>query len=93
MRIARVTPKENGILHIVSEGGKTGVFDVRPYLNSEAFRPLNDWHEFSCVTNGGYFIEWKCGADLSADTIEARWQIENREEPQWHAADTRCSRC
>jgi len=26
------------------------------------------------VLNGGYFIEWDCGADLSADTIEARWQ-------------------
>ena len=23
----------------------------------------------------GYFIEWKCGADLSGDTIETRWQI------------------
>jgi hypothetical protein len=27
------------------------------------------------VSNGGYFIEWDCGADLSADTIEARWQV------------------
>lgn len=23
----------------------------------------------------GYFVEWDCGADLSADTIEARWQV------------------
>jgi len=26
---------------------------------------------FHNVTNGKYFIEWDCGADLSADTIEA----------------------
>jgi hypothetical protein len=24
------------------------------------------------ITNGGYFVEWECGADLSADTIEAK---------------------
>jgi len=23
----------------------------------------------------GYFIEWECSADLSADTIEARWLV------------------
>ena len=25
------------------------------------------------ISNGRYFVEWACGADLSADTIEARW--------------------
>jgi hypothetical protein len=23
----------------------------------------------------GYFVEWECGVDLSADTIDARWKI------------------
>ncbi|VAW49350.1 hypothetical protein MNBD_GAMMA03-1119, partial [hydrothermal vent metagenome] len=27
------------------------------------------------IHNGKYFIEWDCGADLSADTIESEWQI------------------
>jgi hypothetical protein len=31
--------------------------------------------EFAKVFNGGYFVEWECGADLSADTTEARWQV------------------
>ncbi len=22
------------------------------------------------VRNGGYFVEWECGADISADSIE-----------------------
>jgi hypothetical protein len=74
MRIEQVIPKKNGVLHIVSEDGRTGLFDVSPYLDSEAFKPLKDWHEFSLVRNGGYFIEWQCGADLSADTIEVRWR-------------------
>jgi hypothetical protein len=33
------------------------------------------------VRNGRYFVEWPCGADLSADTIEARWTpISNESE-------------
>ena len=73
MRIAEVIPREGGILCIVSDDGRSGTFDVRPYLNSEAFLPLKDWAEFSRIRNGSYYIAWQCGADLSADTIEARW--------------------
>lgn len=29
---------------------------------------------FPKIHNGKYFIEWACGADLSADTIEAHWK-------------------
>jgi hypothetical protein len=52
-----------------------GEFDVRPYLAYEAFEDLRRPSEFMKVINGGYFVEWECGADLSADTIEARWQV------------------
>jgi hypothetical protein len=48
---------------------------VAPYFQYEAFVDLKNQHEFMRVLNGGYFIEWDCGADLSADTIEARWTI------------------
>lgn len=74
MRLAEVIPEQDGILRVVAEDGRMGTFDVRPYLESPAFRPLRDWAEFSKIYNGGYFVEWRCGADLSADTIEARWQ-------------------
>ena len=74
MRIREVVPQEGGILHVVAEDGRCGIFDVGPYLESPAFQPLKNWDEFSRVRTGGYFIEWKCGADLSGDTIEARWQ-------------------
>lgn len=52
-----------------------GHFDVCPFLGYEAFEELRDPAEFVKVSNGGYFVEWACGADLSADTIEARWQL------------------
>jgi hypothetical protein len=62
-------------LIITAEDGRVGSFDVNPFLNGPVFQPLRDHTEFLKVTNGRYFIEWACGADLSADTIEARWQV------------------
>jgi hypothetical protein len=62
-------------LFIIADDGRVGTFDVGPYLGYAAFEDLRDHSEFVKVTNGGYFVEWDCGADLSADTIEARWQV------------------
>lgn len=75
MRIAEVKPEPNHTLQITSEDGSTGIFDVNPYLELEAFRALKNLEAFQKVKNGGYFIEWECGADLSADTIEAHLKI------------------
>ena len=73
MRMAQVFPEKDHVLRIVDDNGRSGFFDVKPYLGSEAFSPLKNYEEFSRIYNGGYFIEWECGADLCADTIEARW--------------------
>ena len=75
MKIVQVCPQSNYVLSIVTEDGRVGQFDVRPFLAYEAFEDLRHTSEFVKVFNGGYFIEWDCGADLSADTIEARWQV------------------
>ena len=75
MRIAQLQTEPNWVLSLVSDDGRTGYFDVRPYLEYEAFSPLRDPGEFKKIVNGSYFVEWNCGADLSADTIEARWQV------------------
>lgn len=77
MTIASVHPLENYLLRIVTDDGRTGIFDVKPYLDFEAFQPLQSTEQFAAVSTGGYFIEWQCGADLSADTIEANWQKAN----------------
>jgi hypothetical protein len=74
MNIKEVLPQENYMLLIITEDGQKGLFDLNPYMASEAFAPLKDKNEFNTVRNGGYFVEWACGADLSADTIHARWQ-------------------
>ena len=77
MIITEIKPESNWLLSVVAADGRTGTFDVRPYLACAAFEPLRDIHEFTKVTNGGYFVEWACGADLSADTIEAQWQVQS----------------
>jgi hypothetical protein len=72
MTLRQVMPLDNHLLYIETSQGTEGVFDVKPFLAAEAFAPLQDSAEFAAVHNGGYFVEWPCGADLSADTITAR---------------------
>jgi len=82
MRIAELHPQPNWVLSVVADDGRIGDFDVSPYLEYEAFEDLRDQNEFMKVSNGGYFVEWDCGADLSADTIEARWRVVGRAATQ-----------
>jgi len=82
MRIAKLHPQSNWVLSIVADDGRVGCFDVSPYLKYEAFEDLRDPSEFMKVFNGGYFVEWDCGADLSTDTIEARWQVVDKAATQ-----------
>jgi hypothetical protein len=76
MIIAKIHPESNWLLSVISEDGRSGTFDIGPYLEFEAFKALRDIKEFTKVSNGGYFVEWDCGADLSADTIEAKWLVQ-----------------
>jgi len=75
MIITQIEPQESYRLRISAKDGRTGLFDVSPYLNSEAFEPLKDDDNFIKIQNGKYYIEWECGADLSADTIESEWKV------------------
>ncbi len=77
MRIAEIKAQPNYILTIVADDGRIGDFDVSAYLQYEAFEELVSPEEFVQVINGGYFVEWNCGADLSADTIEAHWKVKS----------------
>ena len=72
MRILEIKPKSDFTLQIRLDNGNEGVFDITPYLEYEAFLELKNIDSFKKVINGGYFVEWDCGADLSADTIEAQ---------------------
>jgi hypothetical protein len=82
MRIVEISPQPNWVLSVVADDGRIGNFDVSPYLGYEAFEALRDYTEFLKVFNGGYFVEWDCGADLSTDTIEAHWQVVGKSAQQ-----------
>ncbi len=74
MRIRELWSQEDWRLRILTDDGRSGTFDVKPYLSLPAFEPLLDKAEFARLKSGGYYVEWACGADLSADTIEARME-------------------
>lgn len=80
MIIQEVIPLDGAVLRVVDGEGRVGIIDLGCYLNSPAFAPLKSKEEFVRVRNGKYFIEWDCGADLSADTLESRmkWAPSNR---------------
>lgn len=78
MKIITITPQPDWKLTIVADDGRIGVFNVEPYLQYEAFQALKNISAFMKVINRGYFIEWECGADLSADTIDARMTVPDR---------------
>ncbi len=75
MKIINLTPHQDKTITIVADDGRVGEFDVNPYLQDEAFEALKTVSEFMDISNGGYFVEWACGADLSVDTIEAKWKV------------------
>ena len=58
MNIVEVLPQADYMLYVEAEDDVTGVFDVKPYMQSEAFAPLQEVEQFRQVQNGGYFIEW-----------------------------------
>ncbi len=74
MRIKTVRALDNFVLKITTKDGRDGLFDVKPYLQSEAFQSLKQQDNFSKVHNHNYYIEWENGADLSADTIDFAMQ-------------------
>ena len=76
MKITQIIANPDFTLSITFDNGNSGLFDVKPYLNIEAFIKLNNIEEFNQVHSGGYFIEWECGADLSADTIKANLTVQ-----------------
>ncbi len=72
MKILQASPQKNYQLFIVLDDGTKGNIDITPYLQYEAFEPLKNENEFLKVMNGGYYVEWECGVDLSIDTLCAK---------------------
>lgn len=68
-KIISVDPLENKKVAVVFADGKSGVFDVSPYIKSDFFKQLNDDNYFKQVRLFFTGIGWPEGQDLGPDTI------------------------
>ena len=68
-RIVAVKTNDDWTLEVSFSSNEVLFFDVKPLLACEAFAPLQDLAEFKRLRNGGYYVEWESGADLSGDTL------------------------
>jgi hypothetical protein len=67
--IKTVHANDDWTLDIVFADGAKRRFNLQSLLDCEAFADLRDIGRFKTIRNGGYFVEWESGADLSADTL------------------------
>lgn len=71
-RIIEVNVLSDYKLLLKFETKEQKIFDVTPYLKYEVFSPLKDYKEFSNVYIDFGTVCWKCGADLSKDTLHLK---------------------
>ena len=69
LSITQIVANEDWTLDLTFADGSRRIYDLKPLLENEAFEDLKDIALFLQVRNGGYFVEWPTGADLSADTL------------------------
>jgi hypothetical protein len=73
-KIISVSPLENKRVAVVFADGRSGIFDVAPYIRSDFFRHLDDDNYFKQVHLFFTGIGWPEGQDLGPDTIAAELQ-------------------
>ncbi len=62
-------------IECVFDDGTKKIADIKPLLNKEVFKPLQNPLAFAKISNRKYFIEWSdYQVDLSADTL---WHLGN----------------
>jgi len=76
--IIKAVPLDDYKVEIVTSGGVSGVFDVKPYLKGSAFKELKDESYFRLVRPAHHGIRWPNDQDFSSDTII--WDIENAQQ-------------
>ncbi len=68
-KVIRVKPLLDGKVFVEMADGRSGEFDVKPYMGSEFFRALKDETYFNQVRLVFSGIGWPNGQDLGPDTI------------------------
>ena len=70
-KVIRVRPAAGGHVFVEMMDGRSGLFDVRPYMQGDFFGALKDEAYFQQVRIFFSGIGWPNGQDLGPDTIDA----------------------
>ncbi|MBN1576481.1 MAG: DUF2442 domain-containing protein [Chitinispirillaceae bacterium] len=71
IKILEAKPLENHTIAVKLDNGKSGIFDVSPFLDKGIFNELRDIIYFRQVKVHGRSVSWPHSQDFCADTIEA----------------------
>ena len=69
LKVKKVNANNDYTLLVELSDGRSGIFDVKPYLNKGIFNKLKDIQYFKQVRPFFCGIAWPDEQDLSADTI------------------------
>lgn len=74
-KIVKAVPLPGGYLQVELQDGRSGEFDVNPYMESDFFAQLKDENYFRKV--GLFFagVGWPGGQDLGPDTVAANLRV------------------
>lgn len=67
--VVNVEPHDDHTLTLTFENGERRVFDMKPYLGSEVFRPVQDLDVFCRVKVVYGSLEWPGKRDLAYDML------------------------
>ncbi|NJM10973.1 MAG: DUF2442 domain-containing protein [Synechococcaceae cyanobacterium SM1_2_3] len=66
-----VKPLSGYRIYVEIEDGRKGIFDMKPYLDKNAFRELRDSHYFNQVGILFGAVTWPNEQDIAPDTLIA----------------------
>ncbi len=72
--VKTVLPLPDYRLYVEIENGRTGIFDMRPYLDRGMFRELKNEHYFKQVGITFGSVTWPNNQDIAPETLLAELQ-------------------
>ena len=71
LKVKQIKPRDNYLLFVELSNGKTGLFDVKPYLEKGIFTELKNRDYFLAARPAFGGVVWPNEQDFSVDTIAA----------------------
>jgi hypothetical protein len=77
--VKTVRPLDDYQIYVELEDGRTGIFDLKPYLNHGVFRELQDKRYFSQVDVVLGAVTWPHEQDIAPETLVTELKPAERE--------------